>query len=159
MAVPAILWAAATDHGLWYPINLVAGSILPGPGNADAAELGRFHADWFVAASAVHAVLSATFGVLFALVCRRLPHIPAPVAWGGLVLPIVWTAVSYGLLGVANPVLQERVDWPWFVFSQFVFGLTVAVVVLRSEMIHIPPAGRGPDRAAAFLAGQEGRES
>jgi hypothetical protein len=156
MAVPAVLWAAASGHGFWYPINLLAGVVLPGPGAADMADLGRFHAEWFAAAAAMHAVLSMGFGVLFALVSRRLPPMPGPVAWGGLVLPLVWTAVSYGLMGVVNPVLQGLVSWPWFVVSQFVFGVTAAVVVLRSEMIHIPPAGRGPDRAADFVAGEEG---
>jgi hypothetical protein len=156
MAVPAVLWAVASGHGFWYPINLVAGVVLPGPGNADVADLGRFHAEWFPAAAAIHAVLSIGFGLLFALVSGRLPPLPGPVAWGGLVLPLIWTAVSYGLMGVVNPALQGRVNWPWFVVSQFVFGVTAAVVVLRSETIHIPPAGRGPDRAADFVAGEEG---
>jgi hypothetical protein len=159
MAVPALLWAAGSGRGLWYPVNLLAGMILPDPGSLEAAQLGRFHPQWFLAASAVHAVLSASFGVLFALVARRLPPIPAPLTWGGLVLPMVWTGISYGLMGVVNPVLQERVDWPWFMVSQFVFGVTAAVVVLRSETIHIPPAGRGAEQVADFVAGRQGGES
>jgi hypothetical protein len=154
MALPALLWAAASGHGLWYPVNLLAGMLLPGPGNLEAAELGSFHADWFLAAGALHAILSIFFGILFALVIWRLPTIPAPMAWGGLVLPLIWTGVSYGLMGVVNPVLQERVDWAWFIVSQFVFGVAAAVVVLRSEIVHIPPAGRGPDRVADFVAGR-----
>jgi hypothetical protein len=62
-------------------------------------------------------------------------------------------------MGVVNPVLQDRVDWVWFVVSQFVFGVTAAVVVLRSEMVHIPPAGRGPDRVAEFVTGDGGGRS
>jgi hypothetical protein len=156
MALPAFLWAAASGHGFWYPVNLLAGMVQPAPGHLEATELARFHAEWFPTAAAIHAIMSMSFGVLFALVSRRLPLLPGPVAWGGLILPLVWTAVSYGLMGVVNPVLQERVDWPWFMVSQFVFGVTAAVVVLRSETIHIPPAGRGPDRAADFVAGEEG---
>jgi hypothetical protein len=156
MAVPAVLWAAASGRGFWYPINLLAGLLLPGPGHLDGAELGRFHVDWLIAASAIHAVLSIAFGVLFAGVAARLPPMPGPVAWGGLVLPLLWTGSSYGLMGVVNPVLQERVDWAWFIVSQFVFGITAALVVLRSEMIYIPPAGQGPDRVAEFVAGEEG---
>jgi uncharacterized membrane protein YagU involved in acid resistance len=157
MALPAVLWATASGHGFWYPINLLAGLILPGPGSLQVAELGGFHADSLLAAGAVHAVLSIAFGVLFAVVATRLPPLPAPIAWGGLVLPLVWTGITYALMGVVNPLLQERVDWPWFVVSQFVFGVTAAVVVLRSEMVHIPPAGRGPDRVANFVAGSEER--
>ena len=159
MALPAVLWSAASGRGFWYPVNLLAGMILPGLGNLEGADLGSFHADWFWAASALHAVLSIGFGVLFALVTPRLLPLPGPIAWGGLILPLVWTGVTYGLMGVVNPVLQERVDWAWFIVSQFVFGVAAAAVVLRSEMIHIPPAGRGPDRVADFVAGGEGGES
>ena len=143
MALPAVSWAAASGRGFWYPINLLAGMVLPGPGTLEGQELGSFHADWFLAACAVHAVLSIAFGVLFALVAPRLPPMPGPIAWGGLVLPLLWTGTAYGLMGVVNPVLQERVDWAWFIVSQFVFGVAVAVVVLRSGMVPIPPAGRG----------------
>jgi hypothetical protein len=159
MALPAVLWAAASGRGFWYPVNLLAGMILPGPGDLGVAELGSFHADWFLAAGAVHAVLSICIGVLFALVAPRLPPMPGPVAWGGLVLPLLWTGVTYGLMGVVNPVLQGQVDWAWFIVSQFVFGVAVAGVVLRSEMVPIPPAGLGPDRVTDFVTGEGGGRS
>jgi hypothetical protein len=159
MAVPALLWAAASGHGLWYPVNLLAGMMLPGPGTLKAADLGSFHAEWFLPAAALHVVLSSCFGLLFALLIPKLPPIPGPIAWGGLVLPLAWTGTSYGLMGVVNPLLQQRVDWPWFVVSQFVFGVAVAWVVLRSELVHIPPAGRGPDRVADFVTGDGGGRS
>jgi hypothetical protein len=159
MAVPTLLWAVVSGHRLWYPVNLLAGMVLPGPGSLEPADLGSFHVDWFLAACGLHGVLSVVFGVLFALVVARLPSIPGPMAWGGLVLPLVWTGTCYGLMGVVNPVLQERVDWVWFVVSQFVFGVVAAVVVLRSELVHIPPAGRGPDRVAGFAAGERGGAS
>jgi hypothetical protein len=156
MALPAVLWAAASGRGFWYPVNLLAAMLLPGPGKLEGAELGSFHPNWFLAASAVHAVLCVCFGVLFALMTPRLPPMPGPIVWGGLVLPLVWTGIAYGLMGVVNPVLQERVDWAWFIASQFVFGVAAAVVVLRSEKVSIPPAGLGPDRVVDFVAGEEG---
>src|SRR5262249_45362797 len=117
---------------------------------------GSFQTEWFLTSLAVHAVLSISFGVLFALVAPRLPPMPAPLAWGGLVLPLLWTGTSYGLMGVVNPVLEERVDWAWFIASQFVLGVAAAVGVHRSEMVHIPPAGLGPDRVSDFVAGEGG---
>jgi hypothetical protein len=156
MTVPALGWAAASGHGLWYPVNVLAAMVPPGVGNLEAADLGIFHAAWFLAAGVLHVVLSTVFGILYVLVMPRLPPMPAPLAWGGLVLPLLWTGTSYGLMGVVNPALQGKVSWPWFVVSQFVFGVAAAVVVLRSETIHIPPAGRGPDRVADFVAGDEG---
>lgn len=146
MAVPAVLWAGASGHGFWYPINVLAGMFDPGPGNLQGAQLGTFHAEWFFVACGVHAVLSIGFGVLFALVAPRLPAMPGSVAWGGLVLPLLWTGITYGLMGVVNDVLQERVDWAWFIASQFVFGVVAAEVVHRSELVPIPPAGGGDDK-------------
>ncbi len=55
-------------------------------------------------------------------------------------------------MGVVNPTLQQRVDWPWFIVSQFVFGVVAAIVVVRSEQVHIPPAGSGPDRRSEYVA-------
>ncbi|HKB35698.1 MAG TPA: hypothetical protein VKD72_04540, partial [Gemmataceae bacterium] len=73
----------------------------------------------------------------------------APMAWGGLLFPLFWTGISYALMGVVNPVFQKLVDWPWFILSQFVFGLAASVVVVRSEKIAIPPKGAGPEPVTA----------
>jgi hypothetical protein len=75
----------------------------------------------------------------------KLPPIPGPMAWGALLMPLLWTGVAYGLMGVVNPLLQEKVSWPWFVVSQFVFGVAASIIVVRSEKVYIPPAGTGPE--------------
>jgi hypothetical protein len=145
MPIPAMLWSWFAGHGIWYPINLLAAVVKQFAGEPLAVEFERFHADWLIVAVLLHATLSLSFGLALALMLRRLPPISAPIAWGGMLMPLLWTAMSYGLMGVANPALQERVDWPWFVASQFVFGIAAAIVVVRSEQIPIPPAGKGPD--------------
>jgi hypothetical protein len=152
MPVPAILWSLVSGYGIWYPANLLAGLVWPGLGSA-ATELKQFHENWLAAAIAIHAAMSIGFGIVYGLLLPALRPIPGPLAWGGLLLPLLWTATSHSLMGVVNPLLQQRVDWPWFVVSQFVFGLVTAIVVLRSEKIYITPAGRGPDRAAGFTQG------
>jgi hypothetical protein len=154
MPVPAVLWGWLTGRGIWYPVNLLAGMVLPGMVVLDVNELQQFHATWLIVGVTIHALMSIGFGLLYGVILPRLRPIPAALAWGGLVTPLLWTSLSYGLMGVVNPALQERVHWPWFVVSQFVFGVIVAVVVVRSEMVAIAPAGRGPDRAVDFLAGQ-----
>lgn len=153
MPLPALIWGLLSGRGLWYPANLLAGMILSGPAASPAAELQLFHPEWLAATIALHGALSIGFGLILGLLTPRLPDMPAPLAWGGLLLPLLWTGTSYSLMGVVNPLLQRRVDWPWFVASQFVYGVCAAVVVVRSEKVSIPPAGRGPDRAADFVAG------
>jgi hypothetical protein len=153
MPVPALLWSLLSGHGIWYPANLLAGMVLPGLGLQPLTELVQFHANWLAAAIAVHVTLSVSFGLVYGLLLPGLPPIPGPLAWGGVLLPLLWTATSHSLMGVVNPLLQQRVDWPWFVVSQFVFGVAAAVIVLRSEMIYITPAGRGPENVADFITG------
>ena len=153
MAVPAVAWSVANGHGIWYPVNLLAAMAVESVRERTPEELTQFHAEWFAWAVAVHAVMSATFGLAYGILLPWLPRMPGPLAWGGLVMPLLWTGMSFGLMGVVNPVLQERVDWPWFIVSQFIFGLVAAVVVVRSEMVHIPPAGAGPDNLSTFVEG------
>jgi hypothetical protein len=152
MPIPALLWSLISGHGLWYSVNLLAAMIRPGLGS-NAAELKQFHGNWLIAAIGIHVVMSVSFGVLYGLLLPALRPIPGPLAWGGLLLPLLWTATSHSLMGVVNPLLQQRVDWPWFVVSQFVFGLVAAVVVLRSEKVYITPAGRGPDQTVGPARG------
>jgi hypothetical protein len=144
MPLPAVLWSLANRHGLWYPVNLLAGMVVPGMGELPPEKLQEFHGDWLATALAIHALLSIGFGLVYGLLLPKLPPIPTSVAWGGLLIPLLWTAVAYSLMGVVNKVLQQRVDWPWFIVSQFVFGIAAALVVHRSEKIPVPPAGPGP---------------
>ena len=154
MPIPAVLWSLSSGHGIWYPANLLAGMVLPGLDRMPTDELKQFHANWLAIADRHprrhvdrHSASSS------ACSCPGCGPIPAPLTWGGLLMPLLWTAMSYGLMGVVNPLLQQRVDWPWFIVSQFVFGVVAAIVVVRSEKIYIPPAGRGPDSLAEFVAG------
>jgi hypothetical protein len=144
MPIPAVLWGLATGHGLWYPVNLLAGMVERDVGQRPMEELMVFHADWFVAAIVLHVGLSLAFGIIYGLALPRLPVIPGPMCWGSLLMPMLWTAASFGMMGVVNPVLQRRVDWPWFIVSQFVFGFVASIAVVRSEAIAVPPAGIGP---------------
>ena len=156
MPVPALLWGLLSRRGIWYPANLLAAMVLPRMDALPTSELEAFHPNWLAVAAAIHVAMSLGLGVIFGLLLPRLRPIPATLTWGALVLPLLWTAVSYALMGVVNPLLQERVDWPWFVASQFVFGVATAIVVDRSEKVFIPPAGRGPEPVDEYVAGTGG---
>jgi hypothetical protein len=148
MPVPALLYGVLSGHGIWYPVNLLAGMVVPGVDAMNTAQLEQYSLVLFLTGIVIHATIAVVFGLLYGVLLPMLPEVrwlavPKSLAWGGIVFPLLWTAVSYGLMGVTNPVLQARVDWPWFIVSQFVFGALAAFVVDRSEKIPVPPAGRG----------------
>jgi hypothetical protein len=149
MPIPALLYGVLSGHGIWYPVNLLAGMVVPGIGAMSPAQVEQFSLPLLLTGVFIHATIAVVFGLLYGVLLPMLPAvprlgIPASLAWGGIIFPLLWTAVSYGLMGVANPVLQARVDWSWFILSQFVFGMVAAFVVDRSEKIPVPPAGHGP---------------
>ena len=66
-----------------------------------------------------------------------LPMFPRrPILLGGFVGPILWSGLLYSILGIINPVLNQRIDWLWFVLSQLGFGIAAGIVVSHQERIH-----------------------
>jgi hypothetical protein len=159
MPIAAIVWGLSSGRGIWYPANLLAAMVLPDMDKLPPAELSMFHPGWLAIALPMHAAMSLGFGAIFGVLMPRFRPIPSNLAWGGLLMPLLWTSVCFGLMGVVNPLLQERVSWPWFVVAQFVFGLVTAIVVERSERLYIPPAGRGPNEPRELDAGAARGES
>jgi heme/copper-type cytochrome/quinol oxidase subunit 3 len=152
MPIPALLYGWLSGHGVFFPVNLLAGMLVPSIGK-DVAALGQFDGQALLIGTAVHAVLSVGFGLLYGLLVTELPpSVGGPLIWGGVLLPVLWTAFSYGFMRVINPLMERYIDWPWFIASQLVFGLAAAYVVARSEQIVLGPVGGGPPQPAAAPA-------
>jgi hypothetical protein len=145
MPIPALAYGVLSGHGLWFPINLLAGMVVTGISGETEAQLEQFSAASLVLAIFIHATLSVTFGLLFGVVSPTLPPIPGgPVVAGGVLMPMLWTGLCYGFMGIVNPVLQRYVHWPWFIASQVVYGLAMSIVVINSEKVPAPPVASGP---------------
>jgi len=52
------------------------------------------------------------------------------------VAPLMWSGLIYGILGFVNPVLNQRIDWFWFVLSQIGFGIVAGIIVSLQERVH-----------------------
>lgn len=141
MPVPALLYGVLSDNGIWFPVNLLAGLLLPGFGEMTREELREFHLTATVIAVLVHAALSLGVGLMYGVLLPTLQVPGGPLVLGGVILPALWTGFSYGFMGVINPALRDHVDWFWFVMSQLCFGVAAALVVVRSEKVPVPPAG------------------
>src|SRR5262249_60672177 len=102
MPVPALLWGLFSGYGPWYPANLLAGMVLPGVGRMTVPELMQFQASLLLVALIIHVAVSVVFGLIYGVLLATLPEVPRPIAWRGLLPPILWTAVSYVAMRVVN---------------------------------------------------------
>ncbi|HXM92648.1 MAG TPA: hypothetical protein VOA64_00105 [Candidatus Dormibacteraeota bacterium] len=132
MAVLAMIYGIASKHGIWYPINLLAVGFFPG--RQTTAQIAAFHWDSFVIAVAVHLVTSLLVGLLYGAMLPMFSR--RPILLGGFVAPVLWSGLLHSILGIVNPALNERIDWLWFVFSQFGFGIIAGIVVSRQQRVH-----------------------
>jgi hypothetical protein len=140
MAVLAMLYGILSGHGIWYPINLLAAGFLPAAMTDTTAELDAFRLRVFLIAVPIHLVTSLLVGLLYGAMLPMLPR--RPILLGGFIAPILWTGMIHSILGIVNPVMNQRIHWVWFVFSQMGFGIVAGIVVSRQERIrtwqHLP---------------------
>ena len=118
---------------MWYPINLLAASAVPSLATASVQELMQFSMLGLVVATIVHGLMSLLVGMVYAMILPMLPR--QPILLGGIIGPLLWTAIVWASLGIVNPALDERIHWGWFIASQIGFGLVAGIVIARSEKI------------------------
>jgi hypothetical protein len=131
MAVLAAIYGIVSGHGIWYPINLLAAGFFPQ--RVTTAQIAAFHWDSLIVASIVHLIASLMVGLLYGATLPMFPR--RPILLGGLIAPILWSGLLHSVLEVLNPVLNQRIDWFWFVLSQIGFGLVAGIVVARQQRI------------------------
>ena len=155
MAVLAVLYGVLTHKSIWYPINLLAAGFFPAAMTETTAQLDAFYPRAFLVAIPIHLLTSLLVGLLYGAMLPMLPR--RPVLLGGFVAPVLWSGLIHSILGTVNPVLNQRIDWPWFVASQVGFGIVAGIVVGRQERVrtwqHLPFALR-MGMEASGLAGE-----
>jgi hypothetical protein len=133
MAVLAMLYGIVSQNGIWYPINLLVAGFLPASMTESTAQLAAFHWGVFLIAVPIHLIVSLLVGLLYGAMLPMLPR--RPILLGGFIAPIMWSGLIYGILGIVNPVLNQRIHWTWFVISQMGFGIVAGMVVSRTQKI------------------------
>jgi hypothetical protein len=134
MAVLACMYGIFKYGSIWYPINLLAAAGVPELAEASLETLRQFSFSGLVVGTIAHISISILVGLLYAVL---LPMLPARFEWlwGGIVTPLIWTALIFASLRVINPKLAEGIDWPWFVFCQVAFGMVCGYVVFKSAKV------------------------
>ena len=133
MAIVAVLYGLISQHSAWYPINLLAAGFLPASMTNTTAKIAAFNLGVFLIAIPIHAITSLLVGLLYGAMLPMLPR--HPILLGGFIAPLLWTGLIHSILGVVNPVLNDRIHWGWFVASQVAFGIVAGIVVSRQERI------------------------
>jgi len=131
MAVVACAYGVLKVGSIWYPINLLAASIYAQSLKMGPAQLNSFHAESFLIALGMHAVISILVGLLYGAMLPMFAN--RPIVLGGLIAPVLWSALIYTMLGLLNPLLESHIDWYWFVASQIGFGVVAGLVVVRQS--------------------------
>jgi hypothetical protein len=128
----AAAWGILSGHGIWYPMNLLVVGLLPGIGDT-TREIRAFNLQALIVAVPLQLIISLLVGLLYGATLPMASR--RPILVGGFVAPLLWSLLMYGTLAVINPVMNQRIDWLWFVFSQIGFGLVAGLVVARHERI------------------------
>jgi len=90
-----------------------------------------FHWNALIVATIIHLVGSSLVGLLYGAALPMFPR--RPILLGGVIAPILWTGLIHSILEALDPVLNQRIDWLWFVLSQVGFGIVAGIVVSRQE--------------------------
>lgn len=136
MTVPAGIFGLLRYHSIWYAANLLAAGGFVSWANASDAFLSQFHMQGLLAAIAIHSLVSLSIGLLYGALLPMFPRYP--IATAGLMVPLLFTGIMYSALGIISPILNERIDWLWFVLSQLTFGLVCGFVVNFHAKIRTP---------------------
>lgn len=133
MAVLACAYGVLSHGSVWYPINLLASVVDAESLQLPMNYLTSFHLPLFLVASLLHVVTSILVGLLYGAMLPMFPN--RPILLGGLIAPVMWSGLLYATLGIINPLLDQRIDWKWFVASQMGFGIVAGLVVVRQARV------------------------
>jgi hypothetical protein len=160
MAILACTYGLLKVGSIWYPINLLAATLYAQSLKLDPSQLNSFHFDSFAMAVVLHGVGSTLVGLLYGAMLPMFPR--RPILLGGLIAPVLWSALLYSILDLLNPLLASRIDWFWFMASQVAFGVVAGLVVVRHERIstreNLPFAMRAGVEAPGIMAEKRGKD-
>jgi hypothetical protein len=134
MAILACLYGLLKQHSIWYPINLLAATVYGQSMQFKTASLYAFRLDSLLLASVIHLITSVLVGLLYGAMLPMFPR--RPILLGGVIAPILWTGLIRSILDVLNPLMNARIDWWWFIASQFAFGIVAGLIVAGHHRVH-----------------------
>jgi hypothetical protein len=135
MAAVAMLYGWTHYASIWYPVNLVGAVVYAHALQLSVERLAHFSIILFLVALAIHLTVSLLVGLLYGTLLPMLPR--HPILLGGVIAPFLWSGVVHASLGIVNPLLNQRINWIWFLASQIAFGCVAGLVVIRHAPVHV----------------------
>ena len=136
MTLPAAIFSLIKYHSIWYAANLLAAGGFVSWAGASDAFLSQFHLTGLLAALAIHGLTSLLVGLLYGAMLPMYPKYPIVTA--GVMVPLIMTGILYTAIGILSPILDQRIDWFWFILSQVAFGLVCGFVVNLQAKVRTP---------------------
>ncbi len=133
MAALAMLYGILSQRSIWYPINLLGAVVYAQVARVSTAQMDEFHIELLAVATLLHVTTCVLVGLLYGAILPMLPR--RPILLGGVLAPLVWTGLLYNVLGIVDPLLNQRIHWGWFLASQIAFGIVAGLVVLRQVRV------------------------
>jgi hypothetical protein len=104
-----------------------------------------------LAAFVIHGLTSLLVGLLYGAMLPMFPKYPIVTA--GIMVPLIFTGILHSAIGIVSPILNQRIDWFWFVASQVAFGLVCGFVVNLHTRVRTPQFRALPFSVRAGLHG------
>ncbi len=133
MVPVALAYGLISGRGVWYPVNLIAATLVRSWQHVSPDQLMAFSFAGLAAGLLIHLFMSVGLGLVFAGLLPTLPG--SPVIWAFVVGPILWAGAVFAGLPLLNPVMASYVDWPSFALANLVYSLVLGLMVKRTEKI------------------------
>ncbi len=131
MIIVGLVYGLLSGHGIWYPLNLIAATVIRSWQHASLAQLEQFSFAGLVVGMAIHILMSIGLGLAFAILLPTLPG--PPLVWAFVVGPILWAGAVYAGLPLLNPVMSRLVNLLSFAVAN---SLILGVWVTRTPKRH-----------------------
>lgn len=129
----ALAYGIISGRGIWYPVNLIAATLIRSWQQASVDQLMQFSIAGLVVGLSIHLVMAVLLGLAFAILLPTMPG--SPILWALIVGPILWAGAIFVGLPLFNPMMAQYIDWPSFAVANIVFSLVLGGWVNRTPKI------------------------
>lgn len=129
----ALTYGIISGHGIWYPVNLIAATLIRSWQQDSVDQIVQFSFLGLGIGLAIHMLMAVLLGLAFAILLPTLPG--SPILWALIVGPLLWAGAIFAGLPLFNPVMAEYIDWPSFAAANIVFSLVLGGWVNRIPKI------------------------